>query len=204
MLNIRKLGELVCSGFRIRDETVAAPFRGTGVPFCSNEWLFLFRLAYDTWQVARRVWRETEDQKIRGFSIASLRRRPVRCSAGDATLDLPQLGYPSDLDPLDDEDIAGVVEAGAVRANELARDEFLAGLPSQRVVPVLRVGVAEVLHHFVVTIDEGDAALEVGYDNQAFPFVEVARQSESLDEVLVLAIEREALQAIVTTIGDDE
>jgi hypothetical protein len=61
-----------------------------------------------------------------------------------------------------------------------------------------------VFHHFVVTIDEGDAALEVGDDDQAFPFIEVARQSESLDEVLVLAIEREALQAVVTTIGDDE
>ena len=119
-------------------------------------------------------------------------------------LDLPQLGYPSDLDPLDDEDIAGVIEAGAVRANELARDEFLARLASQRVVPVLGVGVAEVLDHLVVTIDEGDAALEVGDDDQAFPFVEVAGQPESLDEVFVLAIEREALQAVVATIRDDE
>ena len=39
------------------------------------------------------------------------------------------------------------------------------------------------LDHFVVTIDEGDAALEVGDDHQALPLVEVAGQPESLDEV---------------------
>src|SRR4249920_1041304 len=131
---------------------------------------------YDVRRVMRRVWRGTEDQKIRGLSIASLRQRQARPNAAIAPplLDLPQLGYPSDLDPLDDEDIAGVIETGAVRANELARDELVARLASQRVVPVLGVGVAEVLDHFVVTIDEGDAALEVGDNYQACPFVEVA------------------------------
>jgi hypothetical protein len=42
MLNIREPRGLVCSGFRVRDETVAAPFRGTGVPFCADKCLFLF------------------------------------------------------------------------------------------------------------------------------------------------------------------
>jgi hypothetical protein len=41
MLNIRERRGLVCSGFRVRDETVAAPFRGTGVPFCAHQCLFL-------------------------------------------------------------------------------------------------------------------------------------------------------------------
>jgi hypothetical protein len=37
MLNIRDPRGPVCSGFRKRHHTAAAPFRGTGVPFCLNE-----------------------------------------------------------------------------------------------------------------------------------------------------------------------
>lgn len=41
-------------------------------------------------------------------------------SAKDARLpvDAPQLGDASDLDPLDHEDVTGVVETGAMRTNE--------------------------------------------------------------------------------------
>ena len=41
--------------------------------------------------------------------------------------DLPQLADAPDFDPFDDIDIAGVIEARAVRADEFARREVVAG-----------------------------------------------------------------------------
>src|SRR5580658_9952332 len=38
----------------------------------------------------------------------------------------PQLGYAADLDPLTDEDIAGMIENRAVRVHELARNKLAA------------------------------------------------------------------------------
>ena len=43
-----------------------------------------------------------------------------------------------------------------------------------------------------------------GMTTRPLPFVEVAGQPEALDEVDVLAVQREALQAVVAPIGDDQ
>ena len=59
-------------------------------------------------------------------------RTPARASADQLRLmrnrdsDLAELAHPSDLDPLDHKDVAGVIEAGAVRTDELAGRELIA------------------------------------------------------------------------------
>src|SRR5688500_14206435 len=57
-------------------------------------------------------------------------------------LQLSQFRHPSYFDPLDHEDVAVVVEARAVRTDELARDELLARLAAQRILPA-RVRIPE-------------------------------------------------------------
>ena len=80
----------------------------------------------------------------------------------------------------------------------------VARLRAQRVVPVRRVRVTEVCDQLVVPIHERDAAVEIGYHDETLVFVEVARQPETGDEIDVGAVEREALQAVVPPIGDDQ
>ena len=62
---------------------------------------------------------------------------------------LTQLRYAAHFHPLDDEDVAFVIEAGAVRADELSGDEFVARLRAQGVVPVRRVRIAQMLDNKV-------------------------------------------------------
>ena len=79
------------------------------------------------------------------------RRAPrVKVKRGACGLYFPQLRHPPDLDPFHDEDIAVVIEAGAVRADELAGDELVARLAAQRVVPFGRVRVSELRDERVV------------------------------------------------------
>ena len=66
------------------------------------------------------------------------------------------------------------------------------------------VRVAEVRDDRVALVDQRDAAVQVGDDDQALVLVEVAGQPEAGDEVDVLAVQREALQAVVAAIGDDQ
>ena len=66
------------------------------------------------------------------------------------------------------------------------------------------VRVTEVCDQLVVPIHERDAAVEIGYHDETLVFVEVARQPETGNEIDVGAVEREALQAVVPPIGDDQ
>ena len=56
----------------------------------------------------------------------------------------------------------------------------------------------------LLLVDQRHAAVQVGDDDEALVLVEVARQPEAGDEIDVLAVEREALQAVVAAIGDDQ
>src|SRR6187399_2181857 len=104
-----------------------------------------------------------------------------------------ELGHPADLDPFDDEDVAVVIEARAVRTHELARDEVLARAAAKRVVPVRRVRVAQMFDDLVLPVDERDPPVEIGNDDGATAFVEVTGQTEPRDEVDVLTVHRESL-----------
>ena len=96
------------------------------------------------------------------------------------------------------------IEAGAVRADELARDERVARLRAQRVVPVRRVRVAEVLDDLVAPSMSVTRPCRSGMTTVPLSLVEVAGQPEARDEVHVRAVEREALQPVVAAVGDDE
>src|SRR5437879_13135402 len=80
--------------------------------------------------------------------------------------DFSQFGDASDLDPLDDEDVAGVIETGSVRRNEFAGREMVAGLGS-RLPPFAGGIVAEVRDHLVVLVEQGHARAEIGHHDVA-------------------------------------
>ena len=66
----------------------------------------------------------------------------------------------------------------------------------------LRRVVAQLLDHLVVAIQQGDARAQVGHHAVAVAeVVEVARQVGAGDEIDVLAVEREALDAVVGAVG---
>ncbi len=96
-----------------------------------------------------------------------------------------------------------MIEARAVRADELARNERGARLCTQRVVGG-RVRVAEVFDDRVLFVDERYPAVEIGNDDRSLLFVEVTRQSESLHEVDVCAVEGKTLKPVIPPIGDDQ
>src|SRR5215212_10349260 len=73
--------------------------------------------------------------------------------------DPPQFRDASDFDPLDDEDVAVAVEAGAVWADELPRNERVARLRTQRIVPGRRVRITEVLDDLVRAVDQCNATV---------------------------------------------
>ena len=116
----------------------------------------------------------------------------------------PQFRHPANLDPLHDEDIAVVIEACPVRADELTGDELVARFAAQRIVPLRRVRVAELRYERVALVHERHAAVQVGNDDQALVLVEMAGESKPGNEVDVLAVEREALQSVVAPVGDDD
>jgi hypothetical protein len=61
-----------------------------------------------------------------------------------------------------------MVEACAVRTDELARYKLIARLISQRIVPIGRIRIPQVFDDLVVFIHQGDSAVEIGNDDIAF------------------------------------
>src|ERR1019366_2627992 len=103
--------------------------------------------------------------------------------------------HATDLDPLHDEDVALMVEARAMRADELAGGEDIPRLRrADRPSGGGRVRIAQMQDDLVALVDEGHAPLQIGDDNVSVPLVEMARQAEAADEVDVLAIRSEPLQ----------
>ncbi len=99
----------------------------------------------------------------------------------------PQLGDSSDFDPFNYKDIPFPIEARAVRTDELARDERLAGLSAQRMAPRSRIGISQMTDDLVVPVHQRYPPLQVWNHHGAFVFVEVTRQPESWNEVDVFA-----------------
>ena len=80
----------------------------------------------------------------------------------------------------------------------------VARLRAQRVVPVRRVRVAEMLDDAVLPVDQRHAPVQIRNHDAPLLFVEMARQPEALDEIDVRTVERKALEPIVAPIRDDE
>lgn len=116
--------------------------------------------------------------------------------------DFAEFGDAANLDPLDDENVAVVIEIGAVRGDEFARSEMVAGLIADADVGG---AVAELDDELVVFVEEGDAGFEVGDDHELAVGMKVARGAKVVgDEPDVLAVEGEGLQAAIGAVGNDE
>src|SRR6202034_4457503 len=70
-----------------------------------------------------------------------------------------QLGHAAYIHPLHHEDVARMVEAGAVRADEFAWDEFIARLIAQRKLIVSFMRIAQMFDDLVVLVHQRDAAI---------------------------------------------
>src|SRR6266436_3272992 len=112
-----------------------------------------------------------------------------------------QLSDAPNFDPLHDENIAFVVEAGAVRANELPRDEFVPGLIAQGIHPIRGIRIPQVFDDLVVLVHQRDSAVKVRDDDVALLLVEMTGKPKARHEVQVLAVHRESLQPVVPPVG---
>ena len=95
--------------------------------------------------------------------------------------DLAKLSHATDFDPLGNEDVAVVIEAGAVRVNELASDEALAIFGGTR--RVARYTFAQVRDNLVVLVEQANASSQVGDHDHALVLMEVARLQSAGDHV---------------------
>src|SRR4029450_2416319 len=80
--------------------------------------------------------------------------------------DLAQLRDAPHLHPFDDEDVAVVVEAGAVRADELPYREILAR-PAAKLLPRVDAGLAELLDDAVALVNQCHPGEQIGDDHHA-------------------------------------
>jgi hypothetical protein len=106
---------------------------------------------------------------------------------------LAQFRDAPDFDPLHDVQITLVIEAGAVRTDELTRYEPVARLPTERIQPVRGIGVPKVRDDLIAVVDQRDPAVQIGNDDQAMPFIEMTWQTEARDEIDMGAIEGKPL-----------
>ena len=83
----------------------------------------------------------------------------LQCRTEIALGELAEFGYAAGLDPLDYEDVAFVVEAGAVRADKAARNKGSGGLISD-FAPVFSgvFGFAESCDHVVFAVEDDHLA----------------------------------------------
>jgi hypothetical protein len=118
--------------------------------------------------------------------------------------DLKQLGNSSDLNPFDNKDITGVIEAGAMRCNELSRDKLV---PRQcpRVPPVARRIVSQMLDDPVVAIHNRDPRRKIRHHHIAILRVtEMARHGSPFHKIDVLAVESKSLDPAISPVSDDK
>ena len=106
---------------------------------------------------------------------------------GDHLCETAKFGDASDLHPLDDEDVAVVIEAGSVRAHEATGGKRFPGL-----CPYLAPGGADVLPQLrdnpVVGIHQCDTPVQFRYQERVLPDIEVAWIDDAVHEAVVLAI----------------
>lgn len=106
------------------------------------------------------------------------------------------------LDPLDDEDIAAMVEASPMRTNELAGRKMLARFQAPLAVVVR--ALAHMRDDVVFPVKHRHPRRQVRNHHVATPDVEVARQVNTEVEAPVLSLERELLKAIVAAVGHED
>ena len=108
-----------------------------------------------------------------------------------------------DFHPFDDEDVALVVEACAVRTDEQAVRKFRAReFPA---LPVIVGPLPEVADQVVVPIEQRDPRREVRHDHRAVgEEIEVARQVHALAESEVVTFQVEILQTVIRTIRNQQ
>ncbi len=112
------------------------------------------------------------------------RLRSKSCTESGLAAEFAEFGNPADLDPFDDEDVAGMVEAGAVRGDELAGGE-LGARAFAEVHPIAGGVFAEVGDDLVAGAEQGDTGREVRDDHDAVLFVEMAGEVDAGVERLV-------------------
>lgn len=96
-----------------------------------------------------------------------------------------------------------MVEAGAVRGDELAGGELGAGAFTE-VHPIAGGVFAEVGDDLVAGAEQGDTGREVRDDHDAVLFVEMAGEVDAGVEREVAAVEGEALEAMIATVGHQQ
>ena len=117
-------------------------------------------------------------------------------------LDLSQLSHSPYFQPLHHDDIPLVIEARAVRADEFPRREMVARQLT-RVVPLRFRIVAQIRDHSIVLIHQSHPRPEIRHYHVAvLEVIEVTGQIRAADEVDMLPVEREALDALVAAIGN--
>jgi hypothetical protein len=126
----------------------------------------------------------------------------ARDRLGDST----QFGHSSGLDPLDDENIAFVIETSAVRTNKSAGRKSSGALIAHRTPFLLGIfAFAEGGDHLVIAIENHNFAEKIGDDNISVALVQIARHlRRSRNAVPMFSVQAEALQAAVAAVGHDE
>src|SRR5579864_1345394 len=135
------------------------------------------------------------------MSRGSMRYKPPLSptSARLQPLDFPQFRNAADFHPLRYEDVAGVVEDGAMRIDKLARYKLASILGGTRRVSLALTHVDD---HLVVLVEQRHRAGQVGDHNRPFVFVEMARLSRALDDVYRFVVQGVAYDAAIASIGD--
>src|SRR5262249_2531034 len=139
---------------------------------------------------------------LRGFralNIVALRnvaQKDEHCQEGNfrsgTQSDFSQFGDASHFDPFDNENVAGVIETGAVGSDEFAGSKVIARVGAGLAPLGWRV-IAEVGDDLIFLSEQGDARAEVGqYDIAVAKEAEMARQIGPGDEIDVAAVECEA------------
>ena len=120
--------------------------------------------------------------------------------------DSAQFGHSSGLDPLDDEDVALVIEAGTVRTNKSAGRKSSWALIAHRTPFLLGIfALSESGDNLVIAIQNYNFAEKIGDDNVAVPLVQITRHlRRSGNAVHMFSVEAKALQAAVAAVGHTE
>ncbi len=94
-----------------------------------------------------------------------------------------EFGYPAGLDPLDYEDVAGVIEAGAVGADESAGDEGSGSLIADS-APVFSgvFGFAQGCYHIVLAVEDDYLAEQVGDYDFSVALLQIARHLRGAED----------------------
>lgn len=143
--------------------------------------------------------RSTHPERTSGAIAYRLRRKCAAFPLGYTA----EFGYAAGFDPLYYEDVAGVIEAGAVGADETAWGQGSGRLISNCAPIFIGIlAVAEACDDFIGAIKDDYFAEKVCDYDFAIPFVKIAGHlRRTRDGVNMLAVESESLQSAVAAVG---